>query len=196
MRNATIVIGSILTVLALSVGAFALPAMMSPHSGAGTKGAGAAIPTGPAAAPSGAPGGGSTGSQILPPPAANVTENITVTHANTTLWINGTIHVSADNRTVVNLTFEVHVTEGMGANVNFNGTILVNGTEVQVNGTAAFLTATRTVDVRGSFALARDGTTLLERDFAFQLVWSDAVAPRVSATPLPGLAVDIGLTHY
>lgn len=201
MRSMTLIAASILAVLALSVGALAYPVVVHPSANA--------IATGPAAPTTvGHPAGDHNATENetgpTPPPAdlnetenetgnASVEHNVTVTEDNGTTWVNGTLVVTVGNETVVNLTFSVRANESQAANVTFNGTILVNGTEVHVNGTAMILPDSHAIDVRGTMALVRDGTPLVIRAFAFQLIWPDGPESHLLAMPLPGLGFDVHL---
>ncbi len=204
MRSTTLIAAAILGVLALSVGALAYPVVV--HPAANSK---ATAPAAPTTVGHPTTDDNSTENETTPtpppPPELNETENetgntsvehnVTVTHDNGTTWINGTIVVTVGNETVVNLTFSVRVNEPQGANVTFDGTILVNGTEVHVNGTAMLTPETHTIDVHGTMALVRDGITLDTRAFAFQLVWLDSPEPHLLAMPLPGLGFDVHLEN-
>lgn len=200
MRSSTLIAATILAVLALSVGALAYPVV---HLAANSN---ATAPAAPTTVDHPTTDDNSTENETAPtppPPELNETENetgntsvehnVTVTHDNGTTWINGTIVVTVGNETVVNLTFSVRVNESQGANVTFDGTILVNGTEVHVNGTAMLTPETHTIDVHGTMTLVRDGVTLFARGFAFQLVWPDGSESQFLAMPLPGLGFDVHL---
>ncbi len=186
-------------VLALSVGAIAMPLTLRTLP---TSSAKASAPSSPAtSAPAGDQGGpapaGSAPSPAPPSPPGNATvqHNVTVVSSNTTIWINGTIVVFADNRTVVNLTFRVVVTQGIGANVSFNGTIDANGTTFTVGGVAMLEPAIHSVDVHGLLTVSRNGVTLVQRSFESLLTWDQSGIPTFTVEPLPGLVVDLATNH-
>ncbi len=190
MRRTALIAIALVTVLALSVGAIALPLTlgtppMSPATSAPARNQGGTSPAGKTPSPT----------PPSPPGNATVQHNVTVVSSNRTIWINGTIVVFADNRTVVNLTFRVVVKEGIGANVSFNGTIDANGTMFTVGGVAMLEPAIHSIDIHGLLSVSRNGTTLVQRSFESLLVWDQSGAPTFTVEPLPGVLVDVATDH-
>lgn len=198
---------AVLAVLALSVGALAYPAVVNSHV-LPQFGSTTTSPT--VSHPTAGDDNGTTNhtdnetAPASPPPQVNETENetgnasemtnVTETHMDNTTWVNGTIMVTVDNQTVVDVTFSVVAIDGMDANVTFNGTFTANGTTETVSGTAFLVLDLHVAYIHATYTTMRAGVTLDSRDLSFMLSWDET--GHVSTAPVAGMSFGLSLTHY
>lgn len=194
MRRATILAASVISVLALALGAMAYPAVVGSHLP--TWSGSTAVPSPKTTHPTGDDNGtanvteppeandsGPEDNQTAPPPPPETNEtenetgignisvehNVTVVRVDNTTWINGTIVVSNATAALVDVSFQIVVRENGTANVTFEKDVTVGGASLTIHGTAVFVPETRSGFVFGTVTDTVNGTVAWERPFGFAI---------------------------
>lgn len=179
MKKAALIAATLIAVLALSVGAYALPAVgVHPFS--------LVLPATPTTVNPPAGRGNSTGNETsanrtgapAAPPAANasamgnisVEHNVTVVRAANATWINGTIVVDKGNVTLASITFEIVTYHNGTVSVTINETRTAGSLTITVRGQASFVSATQTLVVFGTATGIQNGLVQWEQTFGFGFI--------------------------
>ena len=188
MRKATMIATTLIAVLALSVGAFAYPAVVGTHPLSAVHSGSPVTATHPKTGDDTSTGNRTSENEtqdnetapVPPPPEANETENetdmsnisvehnVTVTQEDNTTWVNGTIMVDNGTVTLVDFTFALVVRDNGTANVTINDTTMVGSELITVHGFAVYSADRHVLEVFGVARGAQNSTVLWERTFAFE----------------------------
>ncbi len=98
----------------------------------------------------------------------SVEHNVTVTHLDTTTWVNGTLTVTQNGTALVTISFQVVSHDNGSANVTINETQTVGMTVVTVHGRAFYSPYDESVFVFGFVTGTQNGTIQWARMFAFE----------------------------
>ena len=117
---------------------------------------------------------------VPPAPEANETENqtdlsdvsvehnVTVTRADNTTWVNGTIMVDNGTTTLDEITFAIVVHDNGTANVTINSTQAAGSLTVTVRGFAVYSAERHVLAVFGMATGTSNGSVVWQRMFAFE----------------------------